>query len=77
MRIYGERWKIRQDMVLRAWTAERREGNAIRFIVGLTARELADRLAQAERAEPPERPGGRRRVARRAARAASGRRTAF
>ena len=55
MRIYGERWKIRQDMVLRAWTAERREGNAIRFIVGLTARELADRLAQAERAEPPER----------------------
>lgn len=45
---YGARWKIRQDMVLRAWTAERREGTAVRFIVGLTARELADRLEAAE-----------------------------
>jgi hypothetical protein len=45
---YGDRWKIRQDQVLRVWTAERREGTAVRYIVGLTARELVARLAGAE-----------------------------
>jgi hypothetical protein len=45
---YADRWKIRQDQVLRVWTAERREGTAVRYIVGLTARELAARLAGAE-----------------------------
>jgi hypothetical protein len=48
---YGDRWKIRQDEVLRVWTAERRDGTAVRYIVGLTARELADRLSAAEQAK--------------------------
>jgi hypothetical protein len=48
---YGDRWKIRQDEVLRVWTAERRDGTAVRYIVGLTARELAGRLRAAEQAK--------------------------
>ncbi len=55
MRGFGGTWTIKFDASLHAWTAEHREGTAVRYLVARRASELAAKInaAEAETEETP------------------------
>jgi hypothetical protein len=48
---FGERWRIDRDAVLDIYSADRRSGPEIRFVVARSPEELAARLAVIEAGE--------------------------